>query len=42
MKIECLCKVTPGTITLTNHMQNANFCFCHITLGTNTLKSYKQ
>ena len=28
-----------GTITLTNHMHNANFRFYHITLATNTLKS---
>ena len=27
---------TPGTITLANHMHNANFCFCHVTHGTNT------
>ena len=33
---------TSGTITLTNHMHNPNFCFCHVTLGTNTLKSYIQ
>ena len=28
----------PGTIKLTNHKHNANFCFCHVTPGTNTLK----
>ena len=22
-------QVTPGTITLSNHMHNAYFCFCH-------------
>ena len=31
-----------GTITLTNHMHNANLCFCHVTPGTNALKSYIQ
>ena len=32
-----------GTITLTNHMHNAYFCFCHdFRPGTNTLKSYIQ
>ena len=43
MKIDVFFQVTPGTITLSNHMHNAYFCFCHdVTPGTNALKSYIQ
>ena len=27
----CVFQVTSGTITITNHMHNPNFCFCHDT-----------